>query len=110
MLDRDIERRFTKLVSKLRLQDFPIIEALDLSSQFRIRRAPFAYVVDGTGNVLETTALGSTDDLVALTRKHFAITNPKKENIRVKCKLASELGGQVRSQISDSDVSKVVTP
>src|SRR5262249_11888294 len=79
MLDTDIERRYANVIHKMGLQSFPIVEAYDLAQQFRIYRAPFVYVVDGQATITEALAVVSTNDLVALARRHFGAATSKEE-------------------------------
>lgn len=105
MLDNEIERRYQKRIHKTGLEDYPIVEALDLSRSFRIRRAPFAYVVDGEGIVREATALASLDDLVTLTRRHLSVALSKGGNVHVR-----EMGGCADSSAGTQDVPEAVAP
>ncbi len=107
MLDTDIQRRFAKEIRKMRLNTFPIVEAYELAKQFRIYRAPFVYVVDGEGNVLDASAIVSNNDLVALVRKHFGTATEKEEFAYVSRSSNPQSARYPGESVGDLDVAKV---
>jgi len=77
MLDTDIERRYQAQIRKMELQPFTIIEAYDLAGTFRVHRAPFIYVCDGEGTILDAFAILTLSEVVALGRTHFGSATGK---------------------------------
>lgn len=83
LLDTDVGKRYARKIDRLGLTPYPIVEAYELAAAFRIWRAPFVYVVDGEGTVLDAFAVASATELVALVRQHFGVPAEREERVHV---------------------------
>lgn len=112
ILDRAVQKRYSNHILELKLDGFVIVEAIDLASQFQIRRLPFMYSVDCDGVIVDAITVVSVRELVDSIKIRFApstSTSEKEPGYVVRPRLP-ELARQEGKAVGDAGVEKVFAP